>query len=345
MKSTKRVVFPLLVYTPPFFKTGVDVNRNIMAAELAEKGYSVLCVGVYQEEDKIEEVLTRHKIAFQVLQGTIISYSYKGVPCVMVKENDFFSYLKGEINQDDIVFIINRKSAEILKIVKENKALSVALVSDAILERREMYAKQPDYILYESESVAAFGTQFHNLPYHLFPPPFVAPPNVVVPKKFKNRITLINPIPQKGGDVFFALAEDMPEHFFFAVEGWNPIYVEKKYTDKNVRYFNRQQAKSMSFIFQETGVLISPSHFNEAFGRTIVEAGLHGIPSVVSNKGALPQVVGGGGIVLDTYDVEEWKKAIETIESDYENYSRKAYENAQLYLLDTEEKLKKIGIL
>jgi glycosyltransferase involved in cell wall biosynthesis len=343
MKNTPRIVFPLYVKTPPFFTVGVDINRNIMAAELAEKGYDVLCLGVYKEADNIEELLRKQKIDFELFNPTTYSYTYKSFRCILTREEDFFSLLKEEVQEQDVVFIINRKSTEILKIAKEKKALTAAVIADAIMDRKDLYTEKPDFILYESESVAAFGTQFHNMPYHLFPPPFVSPQNVVVPKKYKKRITLINPIPQKGGEVFFALSERMPEYIFFAVEGWTSVPVDEKYT--NVRYFNRQQSKQMSFIFQETGILISPSHFNEAFGRTIIEAGLHGIPSVVSNKGALPAVLGDGGIVLDNYDAEAWANAIKTIEADYENYSRKAFENAQLYLESTEQKLKKIGIL
>ena len=339
MNNFKRIVFPLFVKTPPFFTVGVDINRNIMAAELAANGYDVLCLGVYNAADNIEELLRKQKIDFELIAPSIYSYTYKSFKCILTGEENFFSLLREEICERDIVFVINKKSTEILKIAKEKKATTVAVIADAIADICMAIAKAV------AESVAAFGTQFHNLPYHLFPPPFVAPQNIVIPKIYKNRITLFNPIPQKGSEVFFALSEQMPHHFFLTIEGWNAVFIDEKYTKNNVRYFNRQQARNLSFIFQETGVLISPSHFNEAFGRTIIEAGLHGIPSVVSNRGALPQVLGGGGIVLDTYEPGEWKKAIETIEADYENYSRKAYENAQLYLESTEQKLKKIGIL
>lgn len=343
MKYPARIIFPLYVKTPPFHTSGVDVNKNIMAVELAAKGYEVICLGIYKEDENIEEYLAKNKIIASYSSESIITYLYKSVQCTLVKEEKFFDILTDVIQPNDIVFVINKKSAEILKIAQKKKAISVAIIADAIVDRKELYALQPHYILYESEAVAAFGTKFHNQPFHIFPPPFLAPQIVQIPKKYKNRITLINPIPQKGGDVFFELSEKMPDHFFLAVEGWNPIPKDIKHT--NVRYFNRQQSKNINFIYQETGILISPSYFNEAFGRTIIEAALLGVPSVVSNKGALPTTIGKGGIVVESYNTDDWKAAIIEVKANYEYYSKLAFDNAQQYLIDTEQKLKTMGIL
>ena len=47
-----------------------------------------------------------------------------------------------------------------------------------------------------------------------------------------------------------------------------------------------------------TRLLLYPSVWEESFGRTIVEAMINGVPVVASQRGALEEVVGMGGVVV-----------------------------------------------
>ncbi|MFJ8210604.1 hypothetical protein [Streptomyces sp. NPDC096033] len=44
----------------------------------------------------------------------------------------------------------------------------------------------------------------------------------------------------------------------------------------------------------------------------IVEAGLHGVPTIGSSRGGIPEAVGSGGMILRPDDVDAWLQAIET---------------------------------
>jgi len=341
----KQILFPLFGKNFPFFTTGADVNRNTLCFSLASKGYPIVCIGTYQKRENLLLELKQKNIAFEIIDDTLIKYDHHFITCLTTSKENFFNLIQEKIQACDIVFSINRESTKIISIAKENGATTVALITDAISERKKMYEINPDYILYNSESLANFGKQFHSSSYHIFPPTFTPVKNEGIPKKLKNNITLVNPIFDKGSDVFLALSKTLPSHHFLAVEGWKPIQIEPEYLDQNVRYFNKKHSRNMHLIYQETGILISPSRYNEGFGRTIIEAGLHGTPSIVSNKGALPETIGEGGIVVNDYETSTWLNAIKKIEMNYEYYSRKAFENAQQYLLDPEEELKKIGIL
>jgi glycosyltransferase involved in cell wall biosynthesis len=55
-------------------------------------------------------------------------------------------------------------------------------------------------------------------------------------------------------------------------------------------------------FFALTRILLVPSTVAESFGRVAAEAMVNGIPPIVSNRGGLPQTVGGGGIVLNLPD-------------------------------------------
>lgn len=53
---------------------------------------------------------------------------------------------------------------------------------------------------------------------------------------------------------------------------------------------------------------VSPS-LHEGFGLAVLEAMACGTPAVVSDRGALPEVVGGNGVVVRGWDIESWSKA------------------------------------
>jgi glycosyltransferase involved in cell wall biosynthesis len=51
-------------------------------------------------------------------------------------------------------------------------------------------------------------------------------------------------------------------------------------------------------FFALTRLLLVPSTFPESFGRVAAEALINGVPPLVSDRGALPETVGSGGVVL-----------------------------------------------
>ncbi|MDH6541080.1 glycosyltransferase [Streptomyces sp. SPB4] len=55
-----------------------------------------------------------------------------------------------------------------------------------------------------------------------------------------------------------------------------------------------------------------PSQVVDAFPRVIVEAGLHGVPTIGSSRGGIPEAVRGCGIILHPDNVDSWVQAIET---------------------------------
>jgi glycosyltransferase involved in cell wall biosynthesis len=68
-------------------------------------------------------------------------------------------------------------------------------------------------------------------------------------------------------------------------------------------------------LFAGARGLLLPS-LDEGFGLPALEAMSAGVPAVVSNRGALPEVVGRGGFLLDPLDVDAWASAIERLGQD-----------------------------
>ena len=85
----------------------------------------------------------------------------------------------------------------------------------------------------------------------------------------------------------------------------------------------------MRGVYAQARVLLMPSVWEEAFGRTVIEAQLNGLPVLASNRGALPETVGNGGLTLDPHaPVEVWAEALRDVLARHASFSAAAQHRA-----------------
>ncbi|MFG2550056.1 glycosyltransferase [Streptomyces sp. NPDC048581] len=119
---------------------------------------------------------------------------------------------------------------------------------------------------------------------------------------------MVNPVPAKGANLLHQLIRRMPEQHFTLVEGWWNT-VEQFAGYPNVTYVPR--VYDMSTLYSGHRLLLVPSTVEDAFPRVIVEAALHGTPSIGTDRGGMPEAMGPTGIVLPAeVGPEEWAGAI-----------------------------------
>jgi len=68
-------------------------------------------------------------------------------------------------------------------------------------------------------------------------------------------------------------------------------------------------------LYAGARALVLPS-LDEGFGLPALEAMSAGVPVLASNRGALPEVIDTGGVILDPLDVDAWASAIERVTND-----------------------------
>ena len=156
-------------------------------------------------------------------------------------------------------------------------------------------------------------------------------------------VTLINPRPVKGFDIFLGIPALLPQVAFLVVEAW-PLGDELSNVHRalaampNVRFL-RQQADARE-IYRQTRLLLVPSVVEEGGPRVIREAQLNGIPVLGSPRGGVPEMIGNGGEIIDDYEnPQAWANTIRAILSDasrYESLCRSALENAGREALSSE---------
>jgi glycosyltransferase involved in cell wall biosynthesis len=146
-----------------------------------------------------------------------------------------------------------------------------------------------------------------------------------------DHLTLINLFANKGADVFWALAERMPDRKFLAVRG---SYGEQDVRDlPNVEVIDNVPGSEMATaVYGRTRILLMPSEY-ESWGRTGAEAMASGIPVIATPTPGLKESLGRAGIFIRRDDLGGWQAAIERLDEPvaYETASAAALQrSAQL---------------
>jgi glycosyltransferase involved in cell wall biosynthesis len=162
------------------------------------------------------------------------------------------------------------------------------------------------------------------------------------------KILHINATKRKGVHITLEVAERMSDEEFLIMKG--PGQPSEEIMNKinsleNVEY--RGFIEDIKDAYREAKILLVPSNDEETFGRLPVEVGISGIPSIVSGNGGLKESVGNEDFVVHENNTKHYVKKIKEIEKNYEEYSKKATENAQekdyaIYLKKFEEIIREI---
>jgi glycosyltransferase involved in cell wall biosynthesis len=144
-------------------------------------------------------------------------------------------------------------------------------------------------------------------------------------KRRSDAVTFINPQPLKGSARALEIAELCPDIPFCFVESWAlPKSQEQAIRQKMKTLRNltlRFRTTDMKSVYRNTKILLAPSKYEEGWGRVASEAHFSGIPVVASNRGALPEAVGPGGVLLDPEGpLQPWVAAIRRLWDDEAYY-------------------------
>jgi glycosyltransferase involved in cell wall biosynthesis len=147
------------------------------------------------------------------------------------------------------------------------------------------------------------------------------------------KVLFVNPTAIKGVEIMFALAAHCPDVEFLVVESWN--------LEPNWRQMCRNRAQAMGNVewhspaddmrplFAQSRALLMPSIWEESFGRTVIEAQLNGLPVLASRRGALPQTVGAGGLLVDPHaPIGVWSVALRRLLAEHDAFSTAARAHA-----------------
>ncbi len=123
----------------------------------------------------------------------------------------------------------------------------------------------------------------------------------------KGLVLMVNPSEIKGLPILTGLARAFPHIEFGAVRSWATTDSALKAVRDvpNIRIIEPQS--NIDSILQYTRVLVVPSLCREAFGGTVIEAMLRGIPVIASQVGGLPEAKLGTKFSIPIHPIREWE--------------------------------------
>jgi glycosyltransferase involved in cell wall biosynthesis len=163
-------------------------------------------------------------------------------------------------------------------------------------------------------------------------PPVVPP--LIEPDRYRvagpgDSVLLVNPTLRKGIEIFFRLAAARPDIPFLAVESWSLHDIWRTVLMNRARALDNvalwPPVEDMREAYARTRLVLMPSIHEETFGRVVAEAQSSGIPALVSERGALPEILGGGGLAMPLdAGFDAWLAAFNRIWDDRALYDRSA---------------------
>ncbi len=154
------------------------------------------------------------------------------------------------------------------------------------------------------------------------------------------QVLFVNPTPVKGVQRVFELAAQCRDMSFLVVESWGlephwrALCQHRAQVLGNVQWLGPQT--DMRPVYAQSRLLLMPSVWEESFGRTVIEAQLNGLPVLASQRGALPQTVGAGGLTLDPHaPVQVWEAALRRLLNEHTAFSAAAQQHALAYVAST----------
>ncbi len=130
--------------------------------------------------------------------------------------------------------------------------------------------------------------------------PSSAPPDPSSP------VTSVGTTPEKGFDLVRTLASRMVDVPFRIILCWNDTPPEEAGPNVSFAPFSLDPSP----LYRASRAVLVPSRSPEGFGRVAHEAMACGRVPIVSDRGALPEVVGEAGIVVPFEDDDAWDRAI-----------------------------------
>lgn len=220
----------------------------------------------------------------------------------------------------------------VLASLETGRPTAVYLHNVEVHQLRGMLMADPSLLYFaNSDFTAARWRALCGLACEVIPP--VVRPEGYMAAGGGSKVLFVNPTPIKGVEIMFALAAQCPDVQFLVVESWH--------LEPNWRQMCRNRAQALGNVewqgptddmrplFAQSRLLLMPSVWEESFGRTVIEAQLNGLPVLASQRGALPQTVGAGGLLVDPHaPIWAWASALRRLMAGHDAYSAAARSHA-----------------
>lgn len=313
------------------YSSGAAIATNDCLQLLARSGFrcQAFCAGAvdFQEEVCLERMLARLQIPFETLRETaggrpveLIRTRCGAVPVTVFRNPSsrrgpgrdeapaFLAALEAflERSRPDVVLTYGGGplSEAIVALAQQHRAALVFALKNLAYRHARTF-QNVDCVFVPS----AYARDYYRARLGLkcaVLPNAIDPLRVQAAVRRPQYLTFVNPQPAKGLFVFARIAEQIarrrPDIPMLVVDsrgghkGLANTGVDLRAANN---LFGMPNTPDPRMFYAVTKVILVPSLVAEAFGNVAAEAMLNGIPVLASTRGALPETVGQGGILLD----------------------------------------------
>jgi glycosyltransferase involved in cell wall biosynthesis len=274
-----------------------------------------------------------------VLTNVEEPYVFDGIN---VQQINLDNVLKININPRPVTYQLRKMKADVvigqsqLSLVAVHAAYDSGAISIVNVHAPPRFGKSimkavslADYAIYNTQESANLWGEPNGFVLH--------PPISPLPEKISNKgdaYTVLSSLINKGVEVVLYLAKLYPDKRFIIVRSpaesthGLPDLEERVAKLPNVELHPRVPPEEVYKYLEQTRILLVPSMY-ETYGMSAIEAAGYGIPCVHVNNEHVREGIGDAAILVSPLDVNETAKGIETIEKNYEEFSRKAREKAE----------------
>jgi glycosyltransferase involved in cell wall biosynthesis len=315
---------------------GAETTVHDLLLALASKDVHVRALGAIPRGDA-SRVRARLETYFDkdaARDGESFRYN-TGYPAIIASAETFIRELDICLadNRPDVVLTQALAWPSVVSAARKRGVPSILYVHGAEVLKGDIPQDGPDKVLYNSAFTRKWMADRFPHSGEIFHPPVDLSRYRVKAPGPRGALTLVNPLPMKGGHMIEPLARALPDRHFLAVEGWVlPPFLERAFNRlPNVEVVPWQH--DIRTVYARTAVVLIPSAL-ETFGRTPVEAAASGIPSISSGVGGLKEAIGDQGIFVELdASIETWVHAIRQLEDEnvYRKHSEQQLEWAQRF--------------
>lgn len=295
---------------PPSHNAGAEVTLLALCEHLVSRGHSV---DVQLNHPTPLGDYTRNGVRVHSAKGNAdpLVHINKGVDVILCHlENTTRAAVLGEIHSIPTVHLLHNTDAFNKHAIRRGRC-------DLAVYNTEWMQKDYEQWFISQGIRVPMGVMMH---------PAVDPKDYTVTRGYHDSITLVNLWDGKGGDIFWDIADAMPDLKFLGVKG---AYGEQVIADfpevfPNVTLLPHQKPENMRDVYARTKILLMPSVY-ESYGRTAVEAACAGVPTIASPTPGLREALGNDGyFVSNRADPDEWVAAIKGVLKSYTKAKAKA---------------------
>lgn len=376
MTMPKRILFA----SPHFYldsSSGAAVSTRDILLLLGRDGWETYTLSGpnldFRHKIEIEELLITREVEFQrhpvKLTGvdfTLYQFVDDSIRSVAVSPNsahfaeettllDLYSYAFRNIEPD--ILLTYGGTAHMVPMLKVARSIGIRTfftIRNLAYKGKSLFS-EVDRILVPSEFSRQYYHNTLGIDSTAIAPPMLVP-TLGQSDPFTHRfLTFVNPSPEKGVCVFARVAEQLarkrPDIPILLVEARGNVDILKAtgVDFSGIENIHRMKnTPNPNDFLSQTKLIVIPSLWNETFCRVAAEAMRNGIIPLASNRGAIPETLGGNGFLFDIPEefrpetlivpkpesVVSWVETVERLWDDPDLYaleSRKCRDHAAVW--------------